>query len=114
MIEIIEILLTTVYILECTVVQCKDAFSIYWNRHGHEQGRIQDFKLGGGAHLKFFFEVFHVKNQYFTPKNHIFAYCEGKREHFWGFSCENSRFYAKKSYFFQLRREARKFLGYFV
>ena len=32
----------------------------------------------------------------------------------WGISCEKSRFYAKKSYFFQLRREARKCLGYFV
>jgi hypothetical protein len=25
----------------------------------------------------------------------------GMREHFWGISCEKSRFYAKKSYFFQ-------------
>ena len=31
-----------------------------------------------------------------------------------GISCEKSRFYAKKSYFFQLRREARKLLWYFV
>jgi hypothetical protein len=38
----------------------------------------------------------------------------GKREHFWGISCEKSRFYANKSYFFQLRREARKLLRYFV
>jgi hypothetical protein len=38
----------------------------------------------------------------------------GRRENFWGISCETSRFYAKKSYFFQLRREARTFLGYFV
>jgi hypothetical protein len=38
----------------------------------------------------------------------------GRRENFWGVSCEKSRFYTKKSYFFQLRREARKFLGYFV
>jgi hypothetical protein len=35
----------------------------------------------------------------------------GRREHFWGISCEKSRFYAKKSIFFQLRREARKVLG---
>jgi hypothetical protein len=35
----------------------------------------------------------------------------GRREHFWGISCEKSRFYAKKSYFFQLSREARKFWG---
>jgi hypothetical protein len=25
----------------------------------------------------------------------------GRRENFWGISCEKSRFYAKKSYFFQ-------------
>jgi hypothetical protein len=35
-------------------------------------------------------------------------------ETFWGISCEKSRFYAKKSYFVQLRREARQFLWYFV
>jgi hypothetical protein len=43
------------------------------------QGRIQDFKLGGGAHLKKlrraeggakFFLVFRVKNHDFTAKNH--------------------------------------------
>jgi hypothetical protein len=46
------------------------------------QGRIQDFKLGGGAHLKKLrraevgtknFGVFRVKNHDFTPKNHIFS-----------------------------------------
>jgi hypothetical protein len=38
----------------------------------------------------------------------------GRRENCWDISCEKSRFYAKKSYFFQLRREVRKLLGYFV
>ena len=38
----------------------------------------------------------------------------GRRENCWGISCEKSRFYAKKSYFFQLRRVTRKLLGYFV
>jgi hypothetical protein len=38
----------------------------------------------------------------------------GKREICWGISCEKSRFYAKKSYFFQLRREAQNLLRYFV
>ena len=38
----------------------------------------------------------------------------GRHENFWGISCEKSRFYAKKSYFFELRREARTFLRYFV
>jgi hypothetical protein len=46
------------------------------------QGRIQDFKLGGGGTLK---------------KN-----CGGRREHFWGISCEKSRFYAKKIIFFPI------------
>jgi hypothetical protein len=50
------------------------------------QGRIQDFKLGGGAHLKKLrraeggtknFGVFRVKNHDFTPKNHIFSNFKG-------------------------------------
>jgi hypothetical protein len=73
------------------------------------QGRIQDFKLGG-AHLEKLrrveggakmFGVFRVKNHDFTPKNHIFPNCGGRRENFGGISCEKSRFYAKKSIFFQ-------------
>ena len=54
----------------------------------------------GGAKI---FGVFGVKNHDFTPKNHIFSNCGGRRENIWGISCEKSRFYAKKSYFFQLR-----------
>ena len=65
----------------------------------------------GGAKI---LGVFRVKNHDFTPKNHIFSNCGGRRENIWGISCEKSRFYAKKSYFFQLRREALTFLGYFV
>ena len=45
--------------------------------------------------------VFRVKNHDFTPKNHIFSNCEGRREHLWGISCEKSRFYAIFFYFFQ-------------
>jgi hypothetical protein len=48
------------------------------------QGRIQDFKLGGGAHLK------------------KIAPSGGRREHFWDISCEKSRFYAKKIIFFPI------------
>jgi hypothetical protein len=47
-----------------------------------KQGQIQDFKLGGGTLKKI-------------------APSRGRRENFWGISCEKSRFYAKKSYFFQ-------------
>jgi hypothetical protein len=55
-----------------------------------DQGRIQDFKLGG-AHLKILrraeggakiFGVFRVKNHDFTPKNHIFPILGGAREIF--------------------------------
>ena len=42
------------------------------------QGRIQDFKLGGGALKKI-------------------APSRGRRENFRGISCEKSLFYAKKS-----------------
>ena len=80
------------------------------------QGRIQNFMLwggggGGGEHLKKLrraeggakiLGVFPVKNHDFTPKNHIFSNCGGRREKFWGISCEKSRLYAKQSYFFQL------------
>jgi len=45
------------------------------------QGRIQDFKLGGALKK--------------------IAPSRGRCENFWGISCEKSRFYAKKSYFFQ-------------
>ena len=74
------------------------------------QRRIQVFKLGR-AHLKKLrraeggakiFGVFRVKNYDFTPKNHIFSNCRGRCENFWGISCEKSRFYAKKSYFFPI------------
>ena len=47
------------------------------------------------------FGVFRVKNHDFTSKYHIFSNCGGRRENFWGISCEKSRFYAKQSYFFQ-------------
>ena len=57
----------------------------------HAQGRIQDFKLGGAL-------------KKIAPSG-------GRREFFFGISCEKSRFYAKKSYFFQLRREARIVFG---
>ena len=52
----------------------------------------------GGANI---FGVFRVKNHDFTPKNLIFPNCGGRRENVYGISCEQSRFHAKKSYFFQ-------------
>ena len=49
----------------------------------YEPGADPGFQVGGGGALK---------------KN---ASSGGRREIFWGISCEKSRFYAKKSYFFQ-------------
>ena len=72
------------------------------------QGRIQGFKLEG-AHLKKLHRaeggakivwVFRVKNHDFTPKNYIFSNCGGRREKFWGISCEKSRFYPKQNHIF--------------
>ena len=51
--------------------------------------------------------VFRVKNHDFTPKNHIFFNCQGRRENFWGISCEKSRFYAKKNHIFSNFRGGR-------
>jgi hypothetical protein len=52
-----------------------------WQLMNWSQERIQGFKLGGA-----------VKK--IAPSG-------GKREIFWGISCEKSRLYAKKSAFFQ-------------
>ena len=59
------------------------------------QGRIQDFKLGGGGALK------------------KIAPSGGRREQFWGISCEKSRFYAKNSYFFPIAEGGAKIVGVF-
>ena len=48
-------------------------------------GADPGFQVRGGAHLK------------------KIAPSVGRRENFWGISCEKSRFYAKKSYFSNFR-----------
>ena len=68
------------------------AWTIYWT----SQGRIQDFKLAGGGALK------------------KIARAEGDAKNFWVFRVKNHDFTPKKSDFFQMQREARKFVGYFV
>ena len=54
-----------------------------WKCQRGNQEWIQDFKLGGGGALK------------------NIAPSGGRRENCWGIPCEKSRFYGKKSYFFQ-------------
>jgi hypothetical protein len=65
---------------------------------------------GGGAHLKKLrgaeggakiFGVFRVKNHDFTPKNHIFANCRGRRENSGVFRVKNHDFTPKNNIFFQ-------------
>ena len=63
------------------------------NVNRHLQERIQDFKLGG-AHKKI------------APSG-------GRRENCWGISCEKSRFYAKKCYFFPIAEGGAKIFGVF-
>ena len=71
------------------------ALSIFLHIYSTRSGADPGFQVRGGALKKI-------------------ASSGGRREKCWGISYEKSRFYAKKSYYFQLRREARKFLGYFV
>jgi hypothetical protein len=88
----------------------KYTFVHFISRAGADPG----FQVRGGAHIKKlhraeggakFVGVFRVKNHDFTPKNHIFFNYGGRREHFWGISCEKSRFYANKSFFFPILEE---------
>jgi hypothetical protein len=58
------------------------------------QGRIQDFKLGGGALKKI------------APSG-------GRCEICLGISCKKSRFYVKKSYFFPIAEGGAKIFGVF-
>ena len=51
------------YFLECTVVQCKDALSIYWNRHGHECSRIK--KLSANFTL---IQCIKIVSRFFGPR----------------------------------------------
>jgi hypothetical protein len=77
----------------------------------YNTGAVPGFQVRG-AHLKKLrrakggtniFGVFRVKNHDFTPKNNISFNYGGRREIFWGISCEKSRFDAKNHIFSNLR-----------
>ena len=84
------------------------------------QGRIQDFKLGGGGALKKMapsggrrencWGISCEKSRFYAKKSYFFQFYWGAGN-FWGISCEKSRFYAKKSYFFQFYWGAGNFWG---
>ena len=78
------------------------------------QGRIQDFKSGGGGgvHLKKLrraeegakiLGVFRVKNHYFTTKKYIFYNCGRWRENFGVFRVKNHDFTPKNHIFSNFR-----------
>jgi hypothetical protein len=102
--------MSTLYRVQNTYINLfhGDFHAISWKKHTYT-GADPGFQVRG-AYLKKLrraeggakiFGVFRVKNHDFTPKNLIFSNCGGRRENFWGILCEKSRFYAKKSYFFQ-------------
>jgi hypothetical protein len=72
-----------IYLCQVLIYDTLEIPNTIWYHECIYQGQIQNFKLGGGGALK------------------KIAPGGGRRENFWGISCEKSRFYAKKSYFFQ-------------
>ena len=86
--------------------------SFVFNFFSYTQGRIKDFKLGGGTHLKKLrraeggakiFGVFRVKHHDFTPKNHIFSIAEGGAKIFEVFRVKNHDFTPKNHIFSNFR-----------
>ena len=80
--------------------------SVFSNVYVPVQGRIQDFKLrggggggGGGGGTRKFWDISCEKSRFYAKKSYFFQLRREVRK-FWGISCEKSRFYAKKSYFF--------------
>ena len=78
--------------------------------HLHNPGADPGFQVRGGALKKIalsggrreiFWGISCEKSLFYAKKSYFLYNCGGRRENFWGISCEKSRFYAKKSYFFQ-------------
>ena len=119
-----------IIIIYCVIKYCKNIniqLKTVANIHGvceHQwQGRIQDFKLGGGAHLKKLrraeggakhFGVFRVKNHDFTPKkSDFFPNAEGSAKIFGVFRVKNHDF-TPKNHIIPILGGRAKFWGYFM
>ena len=68
-------------------------------------GADPGFQVRGGAlkkncaeqrEARNFWGISCEKSRFYAKKSYFFFNCRGRREHFWGISCEKSRFYAKK------------------
>jgi hypothetical protein len=87
-------------------------------------GADPGFQVRGGAKLKelrgaeggakFFFGISCEKSRFYAQKSYFFSIAEGGAKIFGVFRVKNHDFMPKNHIFFQLRREARKYLGYFV
>ena len=74
-------------------------------------GADPGFQVRGGGALKKmapsggrrenFWGISCEKSRFYAKKKSYFSNFRGGARNFWGISCEKSRFYAKKSYFFQ-------------
>ena len=83
----------------------------YWYVPGADPG----FQVRGGAlkkiapsrgRLENFWGISCEKSRFYAKKSYFFN-CRGRRENVWGISCEKSRFYAKKNHIFSNFRGAR-------
>jgi hypothetical protein len=72
-----------------------------------------DYRLNQRKEARKMLGYFVWKITILRQKNQIFSKCRGKRENCWGISCEKSRFYAKKSYFFPNAEGSAKIVGVF-
>jgi hypothetical protein len=95
--------------LGCKICECVSCLMYSYLQWSTFQGQIQHFKLGEGVLKKIapsggrrehFWSISCEKSWFYAKKSYFFQ-LRGRRVNFWGISCEKSRFYAKKSYFFQ-------------
>ena len=84
----------TVLLAYITRNSIQAGFALPTNFQKFKSGADPGFQVRGGALKKF-------------------APSAGRREHFWDLSCEKSRFYAKKSYFFPIAEGDPKIFGVF-
>ena len=87
-------------------------------------GADPGFQVREGAHLKKiassggksenFGDISCKKSRFYAKKSYFFPIAKGGANIFGVFRVKNHDFTPKNHIFFQLRRETRKFLGYFV
>ena len=96
---------------------------MFISQHRTVTGADPGFQVRGGAHKKIapsggrrekFWGISCEKSRFYAKKIRFFPNAEGSAKTFGVFRVKNHDFTPKKSDFFQMQREARKLLGYFV